>query len=577
MTNPRLTYAIQATPSPVEVSSNVMISMVVSNAKSPVTISSIEFRLPAQGPQASCLSSKQSNLGTSVPSDWTPVQVGSVFTLKPNNTASGTVVVGTEGLAFTFGPIEVNDAWGTAKIQVSEDDGSGLSDPLPFPISKWPTGFKFSNFKAADKSVQPGASTELTWLVHGAEELTLSYGGTTVKNPTSPYTTVGLNTSTVFTLEATATINNEPVFDTLVTSTEIKVPEVLDKYASYDIVYAGQGTALHWKTQQTDHCVLKANGVIIDPKAPSSTPSGGYPITANVMKPTTTFELAPVGDGSTGDSKNWPVFAKSLLLKQSFASQSGWGQVAVEQQGQTAYVCNSHTNALDFVDMTTGQVVASVPVGLGPRGVSLSVDGTQLYVSNAFDDTLSIVDVASHTVVGTIPVPSPAGSAVLGGTAFVANTTGSIMAVDLASKTVSSTIAVGGRPFDVTVTPDGRTLYVANNAGTTVDIYDVGTSQKTGSIDVNEAPTTVAGSGDGASVYAGTRMGTDIAVFNSHIDTPELTTSVPAYLNPAAIGVSGSGQFLAAVGPTGFFVFELGLPNAQVSAMAEVESPDIES
>lgn len=577
MTKPLLTYDIKTTPMPVEVSQGVTISIVASNAgNSYVSLSEIQFKLSAKGVAGTDLSNDQANVPTSSSqTGWDISQDKSTFSITPNSSASGTVPpkdIGEEGLSFNFGPIPVNDMPGTATVKIRENSGGVWSDWVSFPISKWPEEFKFSDFKATHASVPVGSTAELTWNVSGPHELTLQYQGITVPSPTSPFRTQGLGSSTVFTLTATSSINGEPVTAVLQTSVEVEVPTILNKSAAYDIVYAGQGTTLYWSTQQTEYCELSANGVVIDKNAPKSTGPNGYPIPANVMKPTTTFNLAPKSGSITGDPKGWNAYAKTLMLHSSFPSQAGWGHVAVEQQGQTAYICNSRTNALDIVPMGTGQVAASIPVGLGPRGVCLSVDGTTAYVSNAYADTVSVVDLANHTVTSTIPVSSPAGSAVLGGTAFVASlnsTSPAIAILNLESGTTAGSIPVEGRPFDVAVNPDGQTLYVANNAGTTVDIYDVATQAKTGSVDVKDAPTTVAISGNGASIYAGSRLGTDISVINSHITTPDLTTSVPAYLNPVAVGVSGSGQYMAAVGPTGFFVFELGLPTMTAKLMAE--------
>ncbi|MGB3243912.1 MAG: YncE family protein [Sulfitobacter sp.] len=583
MAKPLLTYDIKTNPTPVQVTQGVTISLVVSNSTNNfVSLSEIQFRLPAQGPNATDLSTNQAQVPTSSGQDgWTITQSGSVFSITPNNTASGTVTptrIGGEGLIFNFGPIPVNDTPGTTTLKVAEDTGTQLSDPLAFDISKWPVAFKLSNFRALHSSVQPGATAQLLWDVEGDATLSIEYQSINVSNPPNPFTSQGLGRTTVFTLTADSSINGAPVTVAVQTSVEVTVPQILSSFSTYDIVYMGQGNSLHWTTQQTDYCVLKANGVVIDQKAPSSTGTEGFPVAANIMKSTTTFELDPVSSTTTGERKNWPAFAKTWLLKSPFSPQPGWGQVTVQQQGQTAYICNVRTNALDIVPMNTGQVEVSIPVGLGPRGVCLSTDGTTAYVSNAFDDTVSIVDLVAHRVTGSIAVPSPAGSAVLGGTAFVASIDpagAAIATLNLETGTNAGNIKVVGRPFDVAINPDGQSLYVANNAGTTVDIYDVATAQKTGSVDVKVAPTTVASSGNGASIYAGSRLGTDIAVINSHIDTPALTTTLPAFLNPAAIGVSASGQFMAAVGPTGFFVFELSLPTG-VSALETESDAEIE-
>ena len=579
MAKPILTYDIKATPTPVQVGQGVTISLVVSNATPGyVSLSEIRFQLPGQGTNATDLSANQSQVPTSSDqSGWTITQSGSTFSITPNTTASGTVTpgrIGGQGLVFNFGPIPVNDTPGTATLTLREDTGAGLSDPQTFAVSKWPDTFDLSNFRASQSSVTPGATVQLGWTLKGAATLSLAYNGLNISNPPNPFTSQGLATTTTFTLTANSSINGAPVTVALQSTVEVETPRILSLYARFGIVYRGQGETLHWTTQQTDSCILKANGVVIDGNAPISTGPAGYAIDARNMQPTTTFEL-DASQGRQTTLQQYTSFAKSLLLRAPMPSQAGWGQVAVDQSGLTAYVCNARTNALDIVRIADGTVTASVPVGLGPRGVSVSADGATAYVSNAFDGTISIVDLASYAATGTIAVPSPAGSAILGTTIFVASTEaagGKVRTIDLESGTISGTIAVGGRPFDVAVTPDGQTLYVANNAGTTVDIFDIATAGKTGSIDIGVAPTTVAGSGNGASVYAGSRSGTEIVVIDAHAAKPVITATVAAYTSPAAIGVSGSGQYVTVLGPTALNLFELSLPTVQMRAALEAEA-----
>ncbi|MBL4801567.1 MAG: YncE family protein [Emcibacter sp.] len=339
------------------------------------------------------------------------------------------------------------------------------------------------------------------------------------------------------------------------------------------ILSMGQGNALYWSTMQSDNCVLKANGVIIDPSAPANTVASGYPIAASQLKSTTTFELEPVKGSVRGASKQWSTFAKQLFLRRSFSGMVGWGAVTVDRTGKNAYVCNSSARTLEIVPLATGMSTMSIPVGLGARGVSLGDDDTVAVVSNAFDDSISIIDLTSHKITSTISgIKSPAGSAILGNTAFIASPQKSdskIMTVNIETGELSELFAVKGQPFDVAVTPDGRTIYVANYSSTSIDVYDVDSASMTHSIDVKTPPTTVAVSGNGASVYAGTQTGTDIYVLNSHSSPPDVTAVVSALSRPANIGVSGSGQFMVTIGPSGFFVFELSvpdLPNAEVSS-----------
>lgn len=52
-------------------------------------------------------------------------------------------------------------------------------------------------------------------------------------------------------------------------------------------------------------------------------------------------------------------------------------------------------------------VVARIPVGHNPRGVTLSPDGKRLYVANRLDDTISVIDTRSETVTATLDLGGP--------------------------------------------------------------------------------------------------------------------------------------------------------------------------
>ncbi|HET7346246.1 MAG TPA: beta-propeller fold lactonase family protein [Acidobacteriaceae bacterium] len=52
-------------------------------------------------------------------------------------------------------------------------------------------------------------------------------------------------------------------------------------------------------------------------------------------------------------------------------------------------------------------VVARVPVGKNPRGVTLNRDGSRLFVANRLDDTISIVDTRTNRVVRTFRLRTP--------------------------------------------------------------------------------------------------------------------------------------------------------------------------
>jgi YVTN family beta-propeller protein len=135
--------------------------------------------------------------------------------------------------------------------------------------------------------------------------------------------------------------------------------------------------------------------------------------------------------------------------------------------------------------------VKTIEVGLHPCAMAASPRGRFVYVANAASDTVSVIDRRSDTVVETIAcrpearLPFGSGSNALalspdGGTLYVANGTNNCVAVvrlgtlafdaDPAEgrpekSAVTGLIPTGWYPGAVVVSPDGKTLYVANIKG----------------------------------------------------------------------------------------------------------------
>jgi YVTN family beta-propeller protein len=135
--------------------------------------------------------------------------------------------------------------------------------------------------------------------------------------------------------------------------------------------------------------------------------------------------------------------------------------------------------------------VKTIEVGLHPCALAASPRGRFVYVANAASDTVSVIDRRTDTVVETIPcrpegrLPFGSGSNALavspdGGTLYVANGTNNCVAVvrlgtlafdaDPAEhrpekSAVVGLIPTGWYPGAVALSPEGKTLYVANIKG----------------------------------------------------------------------------------------------------------------
>ncbi len=148
--------------------------------------------------------------------------------------------------------------------------------------------------------------------------------------------------------------------------------------------------------------------------------------------------------------------------------------VRVEDSGaplRLAYIQNRFDNTITPFDPATGAIGAAFAAGSEPRDAVFSPDGHFLYVSDRAGKSLAIVDTATQGVSFVKVGQSPNGTAVTpdGKTVWVANYDDStIQPIDVLARTAGKPIAAGLNPRWIAVAPDGRTLYVSNQNGNTV-------------------------------------------------------------------------------------------------------------
>ena len=92
------------------------------------------------------------------------------------------------------------------------------------------------------------------------------------------------------------------------------------------------------------------------------------------------------------------MFCSRLILSAAFAAVSADPTLAY-----TVYVSNERDNTVSVVDSNTMQVVATIPVGQRPRGITISHDGSVVYLCASDDDTIQILDTATRQIVSTLP------------------------------------------------------------------------------------------------------------------------------------------------------------------------------
>ncbi|MBH8566399.1 hypothetical protein I8748_30310 [Nostoc sp. CENA67] len=143
----------------------------------------------------------------------------------------------------------------------------------------------------------------------------------------------------------------------------------------------------------------------------------------------------------------------------------------------TAYISSQRDNEVLAVDVNSGKITR-IPVGSQPNKMLLSTDQNQLYVANGNSDSISVIDTNANKVVQTISLSRP-GDKYKGANpnSLALNSNNSqlyvtlggenaVAVVDLKSKKVAGRIPTGWYPNSVSVSADGKKLYVVNAKST---------------------------------------------------------------------------------------------------------------
>ena len=144
----------------------------------------------------------------------------------------------------------------------------------------------------------------------------------------------------------------------------------------------------------------------------------------------------------------------------ALAARQNWG-VAVSADGALAYVCQSERGSLAVVDLARQAVLAEIPVGVAPYSVALSPDGATAWVS----DYGGRHPAAGHATADSV------GTAVSVDDRSIPDS-GTVCQVDLRQRKVVRQVDVGLHPTQIVADVAGRRYYVANANSDTVTVID---------------------------------------------------------------------------------------------------------
>jgi YVTN family beta-propeller protein len=198
------------------------------------------------------------------------------------------------------------------------------------------------------------------------------------------------------------------------------------------------------------------------------------------------------------------------------------------------------------VTLCIGVLLASVGgLGCGTSPSPPDPGTARIYVTNQLDNTASVIDGDTHKIVATVRVGvSPAEMAVSPDrkSVYVANTgSDTVSVLNTADNTVAKTIALPrrSRPIGVALSPSGRYLYTADGGANRVSVLDTRAGRVVTSVRVGTQPLSVATAPDGKTVYAANSGSGDVSVIDAR--TNRVVRTIPTGRFPSGVAVTRDG------------------------------------
>jgi YVTN family beta-propeller protein len=148
-----------------------------------------------------------------------------------------------------------------------------------------------------------------------------------------------------------------------------------------------------------------------------------------------------------------------------------------------AYVTNGASSTVTVLDVINVRLDRELAVGLNPVAVVTSPTRNEVYVVNegapGGQGSVSVINAENNTVAAVIPVHrQPVSIDLSGDQAYVANSASNTVSVlDLKARREIAVIGTGEQPLAARISPDGKSLVVANRQGNSLTVIDPATRQ----------------------------------------------------------------------------------------------------
>ena len=163
--------------------------------------------------------------------------------------------------------------------------------------------------------------------------------------------------------------------------------------------------------------------------------------------------------------------------------------LALTPDGTRLVVTNAGSNTVSKINTATnGVTTLAIAVGKGPSSIAVSADNLYAYVTNTTDNTVTVITLsynATKTITGV--GNSPNGVVISGGKVYVSNLGGTVAVISAASNTVTGQVTVGAPVRSLALSSDGTRLFAATTTDAVVAI-DIATATVTSTVTTDPTP-----------------------------------------------------------------------------------------
>ncbi len=226
-------------------------------------------------------------------------------------------------------------------------------------------------------------------------------------------------------------------------------------------------------------------------------------------------------------------------------------EVAVRADGRLAVACNYGTgpapgSSLTVLDLNDMRVVRTIDLGSyrRPHGIAWLADGRRVVVTVEANDAVLIVDTDLGVVEQAISTAQKGTHLLVtsadGGRVYTANIgSGSVSRIDVRTRALVKTTVVGKFPEAIDLSPDGTRLWTADRTLERVMILDASTLDTIRSLPTGKFPNRLKFTPDGKTVVLSNAQSSTLGFYDVAAERPdgELTFAVDATLvRPQLLG-----------------------------------------